>query len=104
MAEWTRANTPASSVIGTRGAYVFHFWSRRRVLWAPYTSPGSNDSAIAATARQQGMDYVTTDGIAAADSALFATLARDNRDFARVYEDGRNMVYRVLPGAGGVAR
>jgi 4-amino-4-deoxy-L-arabinose transferase-like glycosyltransferase len=104
MAEWTRANTPASSVIGTRGAYVFHFWSRRRVLWAPYTSPGSNDSAIAATARQQGMDYVTTDGIAAADSALFAALARDNRDFARVYEDGRNMVYRVLPGAGGVAR
>jgi hypothetical protein len=41
---------------------------------------------------------VTTDSIAgAADSALFATLARDRRDFAQVYAERRNRVYRVLP-------
>lgn len=104
MAVWTRANTPAPSVIGTRGPYIFHFWSRRQVLWLPYIPPGSSDSMIAATVRQQGMGYITTDSIAAADSALFAALARDNRNFARLYEDGRNVVYRVLPRAGGVSR
>ena len=104
MATWTRANTPASSVIATRGAYIFHFWSRRQVLWLPAVPPGGSDSVIAATVRQQGIGYVTTDSIAAADSVLFAALARDSLDFTRIYEDGRNVVYRVLPGADGVAR
>jgi 4-amino-4-deoxy-L-arabinose transferase-like glycosyltransferase len=104
MAEWTRANTPASSVIGTRGAYIFHFWSRRQVLWLPDIPRGSSDSVIAATVRRQGMGYVTTDSIAAADSSLFAALARDTRDFAPLYEHDRNIVYRVLRAAGGGAR
>jgi 4-amino-4-deoxy-L-arabinose transferase-like glycosyltransferase len=104
MAEWTRANTPDSSVIGTRGPYVFHIWSRRRVLWLPDITSGTDDSVIAATVRQRGMGYVTTDGTAAADSTLFTAFARDNRDFARLYEDGRNAVYRVLPDDGGASR
>jgi len=104
MAEWTRANTPASSVIGTRGPYIFHIFSRRRVLWLPDVTHGTDDSVIAAAVRQRGMGYVTTDGTAAADSTLFAAFARDDRDFARLYEDGRNVVYRVLPPGEGAAR
>jgi 4-amino-4-deoxy-L-arabinose transferase-like glycosyltransferase len=97
MGEWVRANTPASGIVGTRGTYVFHVWSRRKVLWLPYVEPGASDSTIAATIRKQGMTYITADSIAgAADSTLFATLARDDRDFARVYADRRNRVYRVL--------
>jgi 4-amino-4-deoxy-L-arabinose transferase-like glycosyltransferase len=103
MAEWVRASTPASSVIGTRATYIFHIWSRRQVLWLPYAEPGAADSAIAATARREGMSYITSDSIAgAADSALFAVLARDHRDFARVYAERGNRVYRVLPDTGGM--
>jgi hypothetical protein len=98
MADWVRVNTPASSIVGTRSTYVFHFWSRRQVLWLPSVEPGASDSTIAAGARRQGMTYVTADSIAgAADSALFTTLARDHRDFAQVYAERRNRVYRVLP-------
>jgi 4-amino-4-deoxy-L-arabinose transferase-like glycosyltransferase len=97
MAEWIRVNTPESGIVSTRGAYVFHVWSRRHVLWLPNVEPGASDSMIAATARQQGISYMTTDSIAGADSTLFATLARDRRDFAQVYAERRNRVYRVLP-------
>jgi 4-amino-4-deoxy-L-arabinose transferase-like glycosyltransferase len=105
MAEWMRVNTPPTGVVATRSTYVFHLWSRHPVLWLPAVEPGASDSAIAATARRQGMAYVTTDSIAgAADSALFATLARDRRDFAQVYAERRNRVYRVLPESADTSR
>jgi 4-amino-4-deoxy-L-arabinose transferase-like glycosyltransferase len=104
MAEWVRVNTPASGIVATRGTYVFHLWSHRRVLWLPYVAPGASDSTIAAAARQQGLTYVTTDSTAAGDTALFAALARDHRDFAEVYAERRNRVYRVLPAYADSAR
>lgn len=96
MADWARAHTAPSSVFGTRNTYIFHFFSRRLTLWLPWVPPGSPDSLVGAEARRQAMSYVTTDGTAGvADSALFATFARDTIDFERVYEDQQNRVYRV---------
>ena len=96
MADWARTHTSPSSIFGTRSTYIFHFFSRRLTLWLPWVPPGSPDSLVGAEARRQAMSYVTTDGTAGvADSALFATFARDTMDFERVYEDHQNRVYRV---------
>jgi hypothetical protein len=91
-----RTHTSPSSVFGTRSTYIFHFFSRRLTLWLPWVPLGSPDSLVGAEARRQAMSYVTTDGTAGvADSALFATFARDTIDFERVYQDHQNRVYRV---------
>ena len=105
MALWTKANTPSDSVVATRQAYFFHFWSRRDVNWYPYVPPGADDGEVVGAIRSAGVDFVTADGLAIgltdAHRAVVDALQRHPELFSPVYRSGGHTVYRIADSTAG---